>query len=151
MIFGKKLALLGTSALFGTLFVGSRQFHAAAITRSNRVYTSIRNEYELNQLLILPNPLLANFCMLTDVKSQSVSSVLEKLVKANDSAVPLSSVDVEIDEPGNAELMQRYLITNIPTIVHLEGGQLISRLVPKGETEEELNEEIREFIGGIGK
>ena len=146
---GKKIALLGTSVFVGSALYGSRSFHASAATRSNRVYTSIRNEFEFNPLLTLPNPLLANFCILTDPKSQTVSSVLEELVKSNSSKVPISSVDVEVDEPGNSELMQRYVVSSIPTIVLLEGGQRIQNFVPKGESSEDLKKEIGDFIDSI--
>lgn len=70
-------------------------------------------------------------------------------MKSNSSKVPISSVDVEVDEPGNSELMQRYVVSSIPTIVLLEGGQRIQNFVPKGESSEDLKKEIGDFIDSI--
>lgn len=132
-----------TSALVGVNLV--RPFSAHAGT--NRVYTSVRNEFELNSLLILPNPLLANFGILTDPKSKKVSEALSRLVPASEK--PLSTVDVEVDEPGNAGLTQRYLISKLPTIVALEGGEPVSRFSPQNSDGEELEKEISAWIAEL--
>lgn len=139
-----RLAYLGTTAVLG--FTAIRGFQAHAATYQNKVYTSVRQEWELNQLLSLPNPLLVNFCMYTDPKSKAVSETLEKIVRSQETHRPVSSVDVEVDEQGTRELLQRYLVSRIPTIVALEGGERIAALEPSAFELPSLEKEIQSWI-----
>lgn len=141
-----KLAYLGTTALLG--FSAIRGLHAHAAAHQNKVYTSIRQELELNQLLSLPNPLLVNFCMYTDPKSKAVSEALKKIVESQETHKPVSSVDVEVDEAGTRELLQRYLVSRIPTIVALEGGERVDALEPSA-FEPFLENEINHWIKSL--
>jgi len=148
-MFTKKLAMLGTSACL--LFGASRGFNAQAATKTGRVYTSVRQEWELNQLLTLPNPLLANFCILTDEKSQNVSEALKNVVESGKAALPVSAVDVEVDEPDTRDLVQRYIVSKIPTIVALHGGEPVQSLEPQAMGREELEHEILKWVEKLKK
>lgn len=86
----------------------------------------IRFESELEPLLLLKTPLLANFCIHTDRLSTTVSKDLNDIVEKQTDAI-VSAVDIEADELGTRELLTRYGVTQIPTIVALRGGIPFSR------------------------
>lgn len=140
----KKIALIGSSACF---LWASRAFTAQA-AGPGRVYTSIREESEFTRLLPLPVPLLANFCMLVDPKSREVSDTLTSIVESGKAAFQVSAVDVEIDEPAAQDLVQRYIVAKIPTIVAFSGGEPVQSLEPSASGKE-LEGEILDWIARL--
>ncbi|KAA8916359.1 hypothetical protein TRICI_001502 [Trichomonascus ciferrii] len=81
----------------------------------------VRHESEFQPLLTLPPPLLANFTIRNDPKSNLLTGALYRIVSDETDKV-VSVVDIEADEPGTQELVDRYVVSSIPTVVALKGG-----------------------------
>jgi hypothetical protein len=106
----------------------------------NRVHLPVRWEQEFEPLTALPVPLLANFSYSNDQVSAALSKELVEIVQY-DTDSSISLVNVEADEPGVQELLQRYRIMQIPTVIALRGGNPVSRYTVPGNTVEGINRE----------
>jgi thioredoxin-like negative regulator of GroEL len=89
---------------------------------------------------VLPVPLLANFSYSNDQVSAALSKELVEIVQY-DTDSSISLVNVEADEPGVQELLQRYRISQIPTVIALRGGNPVSRYTVPGNTVDGINRE----------
>lgn len=87
----------------------------------NRIHMPVRHDSEFHPLLTLPPPLLANFTIRNDPKSNLLTGALYRIV-SDETEKLVSVVDIEADEPGTQELVDRYAISSIPTVVALKGG-----------------------------
>lgn len=59
-------------------------------------------------------------------------------------------VDVEADEPGVRDLLPRFMVSNIPTIVAIRGGLPIDKFEVK--TGEPITEEaVKAWVDQVGK
>ncbi|ODQ66254.1 hypothetical protein NADFUDRAFT_50175 [Nadsonia fulvescens var. elongata DSM 6958] len=95
----------------------------------NRVYFPVRYEHEFDPLLPLPLPLLVNFTVRNDPVSNKLTGALHRIVtKETEKCCRL--VDVEADEPTMRDIMLKYQINNIPTIMAINGGLPKSYYVP---------------------
>jgi hypothetical protein len=130
-----QLLLLGTGTAVGA-FAASRPYSSFG-KRTNRVYIPVRFETEFEPLTLLKSPLLANFSIHNDRLSTTVSKDLAEIV-VNQTETIVSAVDVEADELGVRELLTRYGVTHIPTIVALKGGVPFDRYEVKNYDYEDL-------------
>jgi hypothetical protein len=138
------------AALYAGCMYGYGPLRRSFATHSgsrNRIYSPIRFESELEQLLILPNPLLANFAIQNDPRSDQLSEYLTRIIK--DSPAAVSLVNIEAEEPGVRDLLSTYMIDKIPTVVAIKGGIPISRYVPVGEQVD--FEKVKDWVSKIPK
>lgn len=121
----------GTAVAVGTFGLIGRRLSspAAGSGGPNRVYLPVRNEQEFAPLALLGGPLLANFTFRNDPKSTKLTGVLHRIVESTSASVSL--VDVEADEPGVRDLLVRYNVASIPTVVAIKGGQPMAYYSPK--------------------
>lgn len=136
-------ALVGGSV--GTLALG--YFARPFSTGTNRIYVSVRRQNDFEPLTSLPNPLLANFCIYTDPLSLQVSDALKSIVN-DETPFPVSCVDIESDEPDVQDILRRYAVNRIPTVVALRGGNPVSYFTPKNL--DNLEQNLRNWIAEIG-
>lgn len=80
-----------------------------------------------------------------------MSEALKNVVESGKAALPVSAVDVEVDEPDTRDLVQRYIVSKIPTIVALHGGEPVQSLEPQAMGREELEHEILKWVEKLKK
>lgn len=95
----------------------------------NRIYPAIRTADELGPYLLDHDPLVLNFTVRGDVKCNEVTQPLYDHV-ASSTPKRINVVDVETDEIGTRELMQRYLVLNVPELVVLHNQIVVARWTP---------------------
>lgn len=150
---GASLATVGVCSFLIPKGTGSRSFFTTAAANDegyrNRVFTPVRQESELERLLTLPTPLLTNFCIYNDPTSKTLSRTLQYVVERRTSN-HVNMVDVEADEPGVKDLLPRFMVSNIPTIVAIRGGLPIDKFEVK--TGEPITEEsVKAWVDQVGK
>ncbi|ANB11593.1 hypothetical protein AWJ20_4413 [Sugiyamaella lignohabitans] len=156
---GKVLAV-GTVAA-GVVGIGAskqfqqqRQFwfwNKQAPQKNRRYEVPLRYESELETLLVLPTPLLANFTGHHDPLSKSLTEQLEKIV-LNETSKTVSLVDLEADQPEIKGLLNRYMVKSIPSVVAIRGGIPISQFTPSrsnNEPQEVDYEQLKQWVESI--
>lgn len=112
--------------------------------RRNRIHLPVRQESEFHPLLVLPPPLLANFTIRNDPKSNLLTGALYRIVSDETEKV-VSVVDIEADEPGVKDLIDQYAVSSIPTVIALKGGFITGKY--DMEDKKEVNwEELKEWV-----
>ncbi|CAN6597861.1 hypothetical protein TRVA0_001S04940 [Trichomonascus vanleenenianus] len=106
----------------------------------------VRFESELDPLLILKPPLLANFSIRNDPLSNQLTGALYRIVQDETEKI-VSVVDVEADEPGVQDVISRYQVNDIPTIVALRSGIPFSRYAPKGDKVDWI--ELKQWVESV--
>jgi len=94
-----------------------------------RTFLPVRYEQEFEPLLLLNTVLLANFTVRNDPIANKLTAALHSTVikhaeeyQNSENRIAVSVVDVEADEPGVRDLVIRYQIHRIPTIVAFKSG-----------------------------
>lgn len=108
----KTVAAAGISLIFVVSSV--RTFHASSSTnrKENVIHFPIRYDYEFNSLALSKTPLLANFTLRGDPKSDALTGAMIKIV-SYETDYSISAVDIEVDEPTVRELLERYAVSFI--------------------------------------
>lgn len=138
-----QILLLGTGTVVGA-YAATRSYTPAG-KPINRVYMPVRYESELEPLLLLKTPLLTNFSINNDHTSTNVSKALGEIVERQTKA-RVSTVNIEADEPGVRDLLTKYGVSHIPTIVALRGGVPFDRYVVK----EYDYEDLKNWVDKVG-
>ncbi|KAH3684799.1 hypothetical protein WICPIJ_004228 [Wickerhamomyces pijperi] len=120
---------IGSTIILGTLF-STRQFWWRSqapvlyppqdVTKQgNRFFLPVRNESELSDLLLIKRPLLMNFTVRGDPYCNKVTGALQRIItfEMEETKKKINVVDVEVDDPGTKELLLRFGVKNIPTVV----------------------------------
>lgn len=113
---------------------------------SGQVFVNVRHYDEFESFIRLPQPLLANFCILTDPFSKQVSSELKDIVNQG---AKLNCTDVEMDEPDVQEVVQRYAISSVPTVLAFRGGYEFSRHIPRNTPD--WQQDLRNWVQSLEK
>jgi thioredoxin-like negative regulator of GroEL len=99
--------------------------------QGNRIYLPIRFENELEDLLLIKRPILLNFTIRGDPYCNKVTGALQRII-AYETDKRVNMVDVECDEPGTRDLLPRFGVKNIPSVVAVRKGLPVSKYVDQG-------------------
>lgn len=124
-------------------------YNRRAASTNSRIYIPVRYESEFEPLLLLKTPLLANFSIRNEHLSRQVTNHLSKVINERPDDKPLSTVDVEADDPNVTDLLSRYMITSIPTVVAFRGGLPISSYTFDSKQRELDVEDFDKWINSI--
>jgi hypothetical protein len=117
--------LLGSGLIVSTAIIGSRNFWWAprkvieppeSTKQGNRIFLPVRFENEVDNLLLIKRPLLMNFTIRGDPYCNKVTGALQRIV-AYETDKKVNMVDIEADFPETRDLVPRFGVKNIPTIV----------------------------------
>lgn len=117
--------LLGSGLLVSTALIGSRNFWWSPRTvieppestkQGNRIFLPVRFDHEVDPLLLIKRPLLLNFTVRGDPYCNKVTGALQRIV-AYETDKRINMVDIEADFPETRDLVPRFGVRSIPTIV----------------------------------
>lgn len=121
----RRQILIGTGLITGAAVVASRQLWwtprkvldpPTDTKQGNRIFLPVRFENELEDLLLIKRPLLLNFTIRGDPYCNKVTGALQRIV-AYETDHKINMVDIETDELTTRDLLPRFGVRNIPTIV----------------------------------
>jgi len=130
----------------------------------NRVYTVVRNPEELSNYILLSassrTPLITLWTTSWCSTCRTVSPILEELISSGvgESDGGVSYAEIEYDSPDmmTSELVLRYMITKIPTLLSFNRSEAQSRVMGKQLVDKQFlkdwieNEAKRRGDGGSG-
>jgi hypothetical protein len=117
--------LLGSGLVVSTAIIGSRNLWwtpskviepPESTKQRNRIFLPVRFENEVDSLLLIKRPLLMNFTIRGDPYCNKVTGALQRIV-AYETDKKVNMVDIEADFPETRDLVPRFGVKNIPTIV----------------------------------
>ncbi|ODQ77868.1 hypothetical protein BABINDRAFT_168825 [Babjeviella inositovora NRRL Y-12698] len=115
----------------------------------NRIYTAVRESSELSNYLLFKEPLVLNFTIRGNKKCNKLTQPLYDYV-SEQTTKKINVVDIECDEVGTRELMQRYVVSDIPCLVVLKDQIPAGRYVDRNLTNDENSnidlERLKAFI-----
>lgn len=121
----RKQILIGSGLVLSTALVGARNFWWKTQTvfeppqttkQGNRIFLPVRFENEVDDLLLIKRPLLLNFTIRGDPYCNKVTGALQRIV-AYETDKKVNMVDIEADFPETRDLVPRFGVRNVPTIV----------------------------------
>ncbi|KAH3670301.1 hypothetical protein WICMUC_004870 [Wickerhamomyces mucosus] len=142
------------AALFGTrqFWWNSQKkiiYPPSSTKQGNRIFLPIRFEDELDTILLIKRPLLLNFTVRGDPYCNKVTGALQRIV-AYETDKKVNMVDIEVDEPGTKDILPRFGVKNIPTIVAVRKTLPVDNYVDQNllnDPESEIDwEKLKKFI-----
>lgn len=125
VVLTKGQVLLGSGLIVGTAIIGTRNFWwtqrkviepPTSTKQGNRIFLPVRFENEVDDLLLIKRPLLLNFTVRGDPYCNKVTGALQRIV-AYETDKKINMVDIETDQPDTKDLLPRFGVKTIPTIV----------------------------------
>lgn len=117
--------------------------------QGNRIFLPVRNAEELDSYLLIKRPVLLNFTVRGDPYCNKVTGALQRIV-AYETDKKINMVDIESDYPETRDLIPRFGVRNIPTVVAVRKTFPVDSYVDQGLIENpdgEVNwEKLKAFV-----
>lgn len=137
-------------------FPGSKRLiyppNASQITTKNRLYpTYFSLDSELSTILLTKDPLLLNFTHPGDKRCNAVTQALFDVLSDSkkyplDASKSVELANVDCDYEGGRELMMKYAVGKVPSVVLLKKQMVQDRFDPPKEN---IEQSLVEWIKGI--
>lgn len=153
IILGSAAVALMTSQYFflGGWKSGKTIYPPSNITTKNRLFpTYVYNQNELHDLLLFKEPLILNFTIMADPKSNKLTQALYDILgnkdqyPLNSNTNPCNLASVAVDSEDGRDLMLTYGVNKIPSLVCLHKQIPVGRYV--SPTEDINYEDLKRWI-----
>lgn len=144
----QKQILIGSGLIVSGAIIGTRSFWwtpreilepPKTTKQGNRIYLPVRFENELDDLLLIKRPLLLNFTIRGDPYCNKITGALQRIV-AYETDKKINMVDIECDEQGTKDLLPRFGVNNIPTVVAVRKTLPVDKYVDENLLNDPENE-----------